>query len=125
MGWQWLLVAAGGALGALARHGVQSLGFLDSRPWAYTLAANVSGCLLIGVAWALFQHYGVGQAWRLLVITGCLGGYTTFSSFSLDTMKLLEAGEGGQAALYVFLTLAAGLGTCAGALWATRRLLGA
>lgn len=119
----WLLVAAGGALGALARYGVQCMGCWDHQKWLYTLAANVSGCFAIGVVWALFQHYGVGAHWRLLLITGCLGGYTTFSSFSLDAFQLLDAGHAVAAAAYVAATVVAGLGACAAAVWAVRCLL--
>ena len=63
-----------------------------------TLAVNVLGSFAIGV---LFVWLGAREGWQLFLMTGVLGGFTTFSAFSLDTLKLLQAGQTLQAAAYV------------------------
>jgi len=100
---QWLLVFLGGGMGAAARHGVNRIGlawFGPDFPW-WTMAVNVSGSLLIGLLAGLFGTVEAGQNMRLFLITGILGGYTTFSAFSLDALTLWERGEAMQAGGYV------------------------
>jgi CrcB protein len=91
----------GGALGALARYGVARavlrLGGA-AVPWA-TWAANLTGCLLIGVAATALQRAGAAAPVQLLVLTGFLGAFTTFSTFSLDTLNLWASGQAGLALL--------------------------
>ena len=102
----WLLVFIGGGLGAMGRHGVNLLaarllgvGF----PWG-TFAVNILGSLAMGLiaGWLTMR---AGFAWsqhtRLFLMTGILGGFTTFSAFSLDAALIWERGEHGLAALYV------------------------
>ncbi|MBB1491083.1 MULTISPECIES: fluoride efflux transporter CrcB [unclassified Paracoccus (in: a-proteobacteria)] len=93
-------VALGGALGATARHGV-NLGAArllgPAFPWA-TLGVNVAGSFLMGLVVAALGRDG---AWAPLLLTGMLGGFTTFSAFSLDAVTLWQKGQGGMAALYV------------------------
>jgi CrcB protein len=106
-----LIVAAGGGLGAGARYLMQ--GFVQERsgsffPWG-TLAVNLFGCFLIGLLWALFDLVPVRVETRLFLITGILGGYTTFSSFGLETMNLLRSGQYLHAALNVTVSNGAGL----------------
>ncbi|HYF08284.1 MAG TPA: CrcB family protein, partial [Acetobacteraceae bacterium] len=94
-----LIVAAGGALGSVLRHlvAVFALGWFGAGfPWG-TLAVNVIGSAAIG---ALAATSIEGQA-RLFLVTGLLGGFTTFSAFSLDALRLVEGGRLGGAALYV------------------------
>lgn len=99
-----LLVAAGGAIGSALRHlvGLWSLRqFGPSFPWG-TLMVNVTGSLLIGIlAEAIARHFGASLEMRLFLMTGILGGYTTFSAFSLDAITLIERGQPAIAALYV------------------------
>jgi CrcB protein len=105
-----LAVALGGALGSLARFWLAELlarAGLTEFPWA-TLAANVSGSLLIGMIAGLTGPDGrllVAQEWRLFWMVGICGGYTTFSSFSLQTLALAQAGEWGRAGLNIVLSL--------------------
>ncbi len=88
------LIALGGAIGAVARYlSVAAIG----APLG-TAVVNVVGCLLIGILYVLLADRG---AWHVLLMTGVLGGFTTFSAFSLDTLKLVEAGQTLQAAGYV------------------------
>jgi fluoride exporter len=104
----WLLVAIGGAVGASLRHGVNVLfaeyvvGRDPAFPWA-TLVVNWLGCLLIGVLTGLvIERYGNEAAWlRPLLIVGLLGGFTTFSSFALETSNLIEKHNWLGATVYV------------------------
>jgi CrcB protein len=108
----YLIVFLGGGVGAALRHGVnlaaaRLLG--TSFPFG-TLTVNVVGSLLMGLmaAWFAFES-SPSQHWRLFMTTGILGGFTTFSTFSLDTALLYERGELGLAALYVGASVAAGI----------------
>jgi Integral membrane protein possibly involved in chromosome condensation len=114
----YLAVAAGGALGATARFalGGAALRLLGPGfPWG-TLAANVLGGFAMGVAAVLIAEKGLARSGRLapFVMTGVLGGFTTFSAFSLDALYLMERGRGAAAALYVGGSVALSIG----ALWA-------
>jgi fluoride exporter len=106
-----LLVAGGGALGSTARYAVGNWvqgGFGTWFPWG-TLFVNVSGSFLIGVVLGLFEHSGLSNEARLFFAVGILGGYTTFSTFSHDTLRLLEAGTFAPALLNSAGQLLAGL----------------
>ena len=104
----FLIVFIGGGIGAALRHGVNLLmaRWLGTAfPFA-TLTENVTGSLVMGLLVGYFAfHGGVPQHWRLFVTTGILGGYTTFSAFSLDTALLYERGELGLAVLYVLASV--------------------
>ena len=99
-----LLVAAGGAVGSVLRYlvGLWTLrSFGPAFPWG-TLTVNITGSFLIGVlAEAIARKFGASAEMRVFLITGILGGYTTFSAFSLDAMTLLERGEPVTALIYV------------------------
>lgn len=103
-----LAIAAGGAIGSVLRHyvGVGSLAVLGaSFPYA-TLFVNVVGSFVMGALVAMFTHLGnPSQEMRAFLTVGLLGGFTTFSSFSLDVVSLYERGEVGAAALYIGLSL--------------------
>ena len=101
-----LLVFLGAGLGGVLRQALnlavpRLLG--DGFPWA-TLLINVSGSFAMGLVagWLAFRApEGLGRNVQLFVATGVLGGYTTFSTFSLDAIKLIEREQNGLAALYV------------------------
>ena len=105
----YLIVFLGGGIGAALRHGVniasaRTLG--TAFPYG-TLTVNVVGSLIMGLLAAYFAFKGdATQHWRLFFTTGILGGFTTFSAFSLDVALLYERGEVGLAALYVVLSVA-------------------
>jgi CrcB protein len=109
----YLIVFVGGGIGAALRHGcnvffARTLG--TAFPYA-TLFENVLGSAVMGVLVALFAFKtDIPQHMRLFLTTGILGGYTTFSTFSLDTAVLYERGDLGQAALYVALSVALSIG---------------
>ena len=99
----WLLVFFGGGLGAAARHAINRAGLAllgPGFPW-WTLVVNVSGSFAIGLLAGLFGAMEVGQNARLFLITGFLGGFTTFSAFSLDALTLWERGAPLQAGMYI------------------------
>ena len=100
----FLIVFLGGGLGAALRHGVNlaSARWLGTGfPYA-TMIENVSGSLVMGLLAGYFAFRGgPSQHWQLFLTTGILGGYTTFSAFSLDAVLLYERGAIGLAALYV------------------------
>jgi len=88
-----LAVASGGALGAVGRHGVNSLAlhfFGEHFPWG-TLGVNVIGSFLVGVIVTIFDHYWTPpEHIRYFLVTGMIGAFTTFSTFSLDLIDLWE-----------------------------------
>lgn len=110
---QWIAVAAGGALGATLRHAVnqialQALG--ADFPWG-TLAVNILGSFIMGVfvgAFALF--WDASQTLRLFLTVGVLGGFTTFSAFSLDSVLLLQRGQVIDAVSYILGSVILSLG---------------
>lgn len=114
---EWLLVAAGGGLGACARYALSGWVLhyaAQSRfPWG-TFAVNVLGCLVAGLLMALAEkHELISPGARLFLFTGILGGFTTFSAFGLETVNLMRRGDMGVAAAYVLASVACGLA----ALW--------
>jgi CrcB protein len=110
-----LLVAAAGAAGVLARYGLtQALG-PDAAPWSI-LAANVAGSFAIGV----LAGHGASEHVRAVAGVGFLGGFTTFSTFSLDVFADLEAGRPGRAVAYVLLSVLLGVAAAAAG-WAVAR----
>lgn len=94
----YLTVALGGALGTIARFGLSGLiasGFGETFPWG-TLIVNITGCFIIGFFSTLTAPDGrlfVSGTTRQFVMTGFCGGYTTFSSFSLQTLNLIKDGQ--------------------------------
>jgi CrcB protein len=92
----YLLVFVGGGLGAAARYGLQGIVYRFAKtPFPYgTLVVNVTGCLLIGFLMTAFEErFLVNPAVRVFLTIGILGGFTTFSSFSFETIALLRDGE--------------------------------
>lgn len=120
---EMFLTALGGVVGVLCRYAMTHLGWFDENKYYYTVAINLTGCFIIGVIWSLFRHYDVSRLAYFFVITGALGGYTTFSSFSLDAIQLIEAKMELRALWYISITLIGGLGACALGLTGTDKLL--
>jgi CrcB protein len=114
---QLLLVGLGGALGSMLRFGMSTgLHALLGRafPWG-TLFVNVTGSFAIGLLYVLLiERVALGPEWRALLMVGLLGGYTTFSSFSIETLNLIESGDLMRATVNVLASVA----LCLAAVWA-------
>lgn len=103
-----VFVMIGGALGSGARYltGRAALSLFGPNYPYGTLAVNLTGGLLMGaLAGVLARAAGTGEAWRLFVGVGVLGGFTTFSSFSLDVVTMIERGAAGTAFAYALLSV--------------------
>ena len=109
----WISVALGGAIGSLARHGVNAaVAHLFARPVPYaTAAVNLIGSAIIGVLAGLIasERLAMTPVMRAFVFVGLLGGFTTFSSFMLDTLTLTHTGDRGLALTNVLGQTAVGM----------------
>lgn len=106
------LIMLFGAIGTLARYGLQ--GIVQVRAAGTfptgTLAVNLSGCFFLGIlAQYMFNHLVVSPDWRAAITIGFFGSFTTFSSFGWETVKMAEDGEWLKAAIYVFTSVVFGL----------------
>jgi CrcB protein len=121
-----VLVAIGGAIGSVARYLtglVAARLFGPNFPWG-TLAVNVVGSLAIGIfAELIARRFSAPLEWRLFIITGILGGFTTFSAFSLDIATLYDSGNLALAFLYLAVTMLVSLGAVFAGLALMRALL--
>ena len=123
----FLLVFIGSGLGGAARHGVGllALKWLGPNLPVGTLLINITGSFLIGIVaeyWAVKS--GLPQLTRLFLITGVIGGFTTFSTFSLEAALLWERGQPLFAAIYVAASVVLSIGALFAALWLIRGLDG-
>ena len=120
------LAAAGGAIGASARYlvGVSAVRLLGHGfPWG-TLIVNIAGSLLMGIlieAWAL--RFNAPQDVRVFMTTGILGGFTTFSAFSLDVVTLFERKDYGSALFYLLGSVGLSIFALFAGLYIARELL--
>jgi CrcB protein len=119
-----LLVAAGGAIGSMARYQIGAWVLARTESWAFplgTFIVNVLGCLIAGalIGVAEYKNFLTLEV-RLLIFTGFLGGFTTFSAFGVETVALIERGAYGVAAGYVVSSVLIGIG----ALFAAVKLTG-
>ncbi len=117
-------VALGGAIGAAARYGV---GVALFRPGAVfpvgVLAANIIGCFVMGLVVVYLGQKSLSHL-NPFVMTGILGGFTTFSAFSLEAYTLFERGAVGHAAIYVLVSVAVSLAGLVAGVFLMRGLLG-
>ncbi len=108
-----ILVAMGGAIGSMARFGISSLVVKQVNPvnfpWG-TFSVNILGCMLAGVFLLVAESMqSISQEARLFVVTGLLGGFTTFSAFGIETLGLLRRGEMLIAISYASLSIIVGV----------------
>jgi CrcB protein len=120
----YLLVFVGGGLGATLRHliNLTCARFMGTGfPWG-TFIINISGSTVMGLIAGYLAFKGeASQPWRLFLMTGILGGYTTFSAYSLDAALLYERGELGLSALYVIGSVVLSVGGLFAGLWLVRQ----
>jgi CrcB protein len=124
--WVLVAVAVGGALGTVARYELALAEPVSSGhfPWA-TFVANLAGSLVLGIAVVAFADTRVSAGWpRALVAVGFCGGLTTFSTWMVESVLLTRDDHGGTAALYLVMSLVAGLAAVALGVGATRRIVG-
>jgi CrcB protein len=110
---QVLIVALGGAIGSVARYKLGGFALHHTQAWNFpmsTFGVNMIGCFAIGVLAALVEHHDLfSPSVRLLLFTGLLGGFTTFSAFSYEGVFLLRRGLFSVATSYVLLSVLGGL----------------
>lgn len=124
---QMLAVAAGGAVGSTLRftisRWVEMLVPHRDYPWGI-FVVNVLGCFAMGVLFVILTERSVlGPVWRAGLLIGVLGGFTTFSSFSIDTITLMQSGDYSAAVWNVVLTVTVCLLATLAGLWLTRGLI--
>ncbi len=114
-----LAVALGGALGSVLRYlfGKLAADWLGAAFPYGTLGVNVLGCLLAGGLYMVLAERGAAPEWRGLVMIGALGGFTTFSAFSVETIRLWEQSGAGLASLNVLLNVVLSLAGCVAGYW--------
>jgi CrcB protein len=106
-----LLVGTGSFIGGMLRYLI-STPLLHKHPHGFpwgTLLVNVLGCLLIGFLYGYAERWPFPKEWRMFLASGVLGGFTTFSAFSNETVTLINNGNYGYAAIYVGISVVAGI----------------
>lgn len=125
MFWNFLAVALGGATGSCLRYAM-SLTFNGSHSVLplQTLTVNILGSFAIGLLYAYVSNYTVPTVTKMFLFVGLLGGFTTFSSFSLETVAMLRNGYFGAAALYSLGSLVLGLAAAFGGIFLGDKIIG-
>ena len=121
-----VFIAVGGACGALARYGLSTHAHnLWGSVWPLgTLVINASGSLLIGIVFVMLERAALHPDWRSVLMVGFLGAFTTFSTFSLETVELWLQGQTGMAAAYAVASVFCCVAAAALGIYFTRSLLG-
>jgi fluoride exporter len=120
---KYVLVMAGAAVGGLGRYLLATAigARFPQRIWYGTVLVNLTGCFLIGVVMTILNQRNANPNWRLLLVVGVLGGYTTFSSFTYETYALVKDGEFARGFANVAVSVVVGyLALWCGALLARR-----
>ncbi|MDD5020198.1 MAG: fluoride efflux transporter CrcB [Candidatus Omnitrophica bacterium] len=120
-----ILIALGGALGAVARYIVSGLDYKYSYgifPIS-TFVVNLTGSLLIGLLWGLSEVVAVSSNTRMFIFIGVLGGFTTFSTYALENFNLWRDGEHAIALVNIFLSNILGIAMVFAGYWAARMII--
>jgi CrcB protein len=120
---KWIFVFVGGGLGSVARYGVGLAYGKTNWPFG-TFTVNIVGGLLMGllVGWLALRGGADQERWRVLLAVGVLGGFTTFSSFSLETALMIERKAYGTAAGYIGLSVVLAISALFAGLYLSRRV---
>lgn len=111
----FIAIFLGGGLGSVLRYAVQML--LHERitiynfPWA-TFSVNIAGSLLIGLFYALSARFNISVETRLFLTAGLCGGFTTFSTFSNDSVAMIRQGDAAVCLIYIILSVVLGIAAC-------------
>ena len=107
-----LLIGLGGSIGSIARYLCQrwfAINYPQPYPWA-SFGLNIVGCFLIGIFWGLtFKSFAANESWKLFLMTGLCGGFTTFSAFTLEGIGLLKEQRTGLFFSYIITSVVLGL----------------
>lgn len=119
---EMILVATGGATGCIARYGTEHIKLFANNQFN-TVVTNLTGCLLIGILWVIIGKISsTPESLNRLLITGFLGGFTTFSAFSLHPILMLRNGQYTEALVYIAITVVGGIAACALGMWGTEKI---
>ncbi|MEA3546668.1 MAG: fluoride efflux transporter CrcB [Thermodesulfobacteriota bacterium] len=123
---KFMVIMAGGGLGAAFRHGLFLLVQRFSGPtFPYgTLAVNLLGSFLIGFLWCFFESSRITTEWRVFIFTGFLGGFTTFSTFAREAMQMFKIGQWKPAMTYIIASNLIGILLVFAGFFLARRMLG-
>ena len=114
-----LAIGAGSFIGGILRYLLSV--FIHSKTATQfplgTLAVNITGCFFIGIVMGFFEKGLVSNEWKLFLATGVLGGFTTFSAFSVEAITLFREGCAAYSLLYIFASVALGLSATCAAYW--------
>ena len=123
--WNFLAVALGGAIGSIIRYGVSLCYNGTHSVFALpTMSVNIIGSFVIGLLFAYCCNYSVPTTMKLFLFVGLLGGFTTFSSFSLETVNMLRNGYFGAAAVYSLGSLVVGVLMAFGGVYLGDKIIG-
>ncbi len=117
---QFIYVALGGALGATFRYAFTLIPIANNFNWA-TFFVNIMGSFLIGLLFSLFQNQKINTTHYLLLATGICGGFTTFSTFSVENIQLILQQKYLQLAIYILSTVTLCLSATAIGMWLVQK----
>ena len=123
--WAYIAIAIGGVLGCWARYAMTNLvQSIYGREFPYaTLSINVLACFMMGFLFEeTLTRLTISPVLRVGILTGFIGGFSTFSTFAMETLLLTEQGEGARGLLYVLLSIVFGLAAVAGGVYIARNL---
>jgi fluoride exporter len=123
--WAYLAIAIGGVLGCWARYAMTNLvQAIYGRDFPYaTLSINVLACFIMGFLFEeTLDRLTISPVLRVGILTGFIGGFSTFSTFAMETLLLMEQGQGGKSAIYVVVSIVLGLMAVTGGVYLARNL---
>jgi fluoride exporter len=123
--WAYIAIAIGGVLGCWARYAMTNLvQTIYGRDFPYaTLSINVLACFIMGFLFEeTLDRLTISPVLRVGILTGFIGGFSTFSTFAMETLLLMEQGQGGKSAIYVVVSIVLGLMAVTGGVYLARNL---